>query len=80
MSWHKAPVRKPLTVIVVVFTLALVAWYARLDKDVPQNMMYLLAALNGVSIGGYMGSSAYESRYGDGYQYQPPAENMEETH
>ena len=87
--WYKAPLRKPLTAIVVLFTLSLIARYAYIGADIPQNMMYLLAAMNGVSVGGYMGSSAYESRYGDGWngaeQMQQPSayteyDSKEETH
>lgn len=84
--WYKAPLRKPLTAIVVLFTLSLIARYAYIGADIPQNMMYLLAAMNGVSVGGYMGSSAYESRYGDGWSSCAPQApeytdyDKEETH
>lgn len=85
--WYKTPLRKPLTAVVVLFTLALIVRYAYIGADIPPNMMYLLAAMNGVSVGGYMGSSAYESRYGDGWSNgmsQGPEytgyDDKEETH
>lgn len=85
-GWHNTPVRKPLPVLSVLFSFAVIAWYMGAGTDIPTNMMYLLAAIDGVSVGGYMGSSAYESRYGDGWStgmQQTPGYNdpgKEDTH
>ncbi|MDO5116021.1 MAG: hypothetical protein Q4D58_08005 [Synergistaceae bacterium] len=65
-GWRQTPLRKPLPVLCVLFTFCVIIACLIQDKDVPPNIMYLLAAIDGVSVGGYMGSSAYESRYGDG--------------
>lgn len=85
-GWYNTPVRKPLPVFCVLFTFGVITACLIQDKDVPTNIMYLLAAIDGVSVGGYMGSSAYESRYGDGWNSCAPQApeytdyDKEETH
>ena len=85
-GWYRTRVRKPLPVFCVLFTFGVIVWYMHINEDIPTNMMYLLEAIDGDSVGGYMGSSAYESRYGDGWNSCAPQApeytdyDKEETH
>lgn len=61
-GWSKTPLRKPLPVLIVFFTCAVVTVCVWSNRDVPPNITYILLGLNGVSIGGYYTSSTLESR------------------
>jgi hypothetical protein len=62
LNWiAKWPLRKPLTVAVMTVALLSVIRAVWQDIDIPPNASDLLKVLVGVTVGGYVGSSAYEA-------------------
>jgi hypothetical protein len=55
------PLRKLSAAVTLVFTLAVIAWCLVKLGDVPPGAVTLLVGLNGITVGGYIGSSSYEA-------------------
>jgi hypothetical protein len=60
-GWYKVSVRKPLAVAAFVFCAGLSAYSVGVDRDIPPNTAEILKWSVCVCIGGYCGSSAYET-------------------
>jgi hypothetical protein len=60
-GWYKVSVRKPLAVAAFVFCSVLSAASFLADRDIPTNTAEILKWSVCVCIGGYCGSSAYET-------------------
>jgi hypothetical protein len=57
----RLPLRKLSAIVTLVFTLLAIAWCLAKLGDVPPGAVTLLVGLNGISVGGYIGSSSYEA-------------------
>lgn len=55
------PLRKISAIATLIFTFILIPWCLALFGDVPSGVVTLLLGVNGVSVGGYIGSSSYEA-------------------
>lgn len=55
------PLRKISAIATLIFTFILIPWCLVLFGDVPSGVVTLLLGVNGVSVGGYIGSSSYEA-------------------
>jgi hypothetical protein len=55
------PLRKISAVVTLAFTLLVIVWCLVKIGDVPPGAVTLLVGLNGISVGGYIGSSSYEA-------------------
>jgi hypothetical protein len=71
---ERLPVRKPLTILVDVFSLIIVALSFAMDKDIPSNASNVLITVLGSVNVAYFASSSYESRYCGGVNNAPMAE------
>lgn len=78
MNWiAKLPWRKPLAVFSVIFTLVLIVVAYKTGNDIPSGVVSVLIALNGIIVGGYFGSSAYEAVRAPREEFPPPPEEKE---
>jgi hypothetical protein len=55
------PLRKLSAVVTLAFTLIAISWCLVKIGDVPPGAVTLLAGINTITVGGYIGSSSYES-------------------
>ena len=60
-GWKRLPARKPMAVGVVVYSGALLAWYAWNGADIPPGIAGIVQTLIYACVGGYAATSAYEA-------------------
>lgn len=66
-----------MAVFSVIFTVVLILWAIKTGDDIPGGVVSVLIALNGFTVGGYFGSSAYESVRAPRQEFPPPPEERD---
>ena len=75
MNWiAMLPWRKPMAVFCAILTIVIIIWALRTGADIPGGVVSVLIAFNGIVIGGYFGSSAYEAVRAPREEFPPPPE------
>lgn len=62
INWKDIRLRKPLALFAILFSSLIVIWYAMIVcQPIPESVVSIIQAQLGICVGGYMGTSAYES-------------------